>query len=264
MAIATGIDDKRGSYLIAVGVTSTAIHTTQPEERLCNSASMLGLTKLPYIPQEVAENIIDEFSRDIRSLSHCALTCQRWHPRARYHLMTSIRVQSREDLFSIRDYISSNPWMSSAVRSLYISPGYTESKALSLLEAVSVLLLSRLPNLRSFGMRHSASMSLNTRVSGMPLSFHAHALIWIRTYLHVEELSLGPVRFRTGGELARFLVALPRLQRLECTSLPIVDQKNPWVSSNGMTRLRDSCRRLSEVTVRRGIHILMTCGTASN
>ncbi|RDX40401.1 hypothetical protein OH76DRAFT_1304203, partial [Lentinus brumalis] len=70
----------------------------------------------PNVPLEVEENVIDQLSRDVKSLRSCALTCHGWLPRARYHLVASIRVRSREDLYSICDYFSFNPRMATLVR----------------------------------------------------------------------------------------------------------------------------------------------------
>ncbi|RDX41535.1 hypothetical protein OH76DRAFT_1303201, partial [Lentinus brumalis] len=55
-------------------------------------------------------------SSDIYALRNCALTCRGWRPRAWYHLITSIRVRSKDDLYSIVDYIASSPRMSSIIR----------------------------------------------------------------------------------------------------------------------------------------------------
>ncbi|KAI0694465.1 hypothetical protein C8T65DRAFT_585001, partial [Cerioporus squamosus] len=77
---------------------------------------MSTLSELPYVLLDVAENIIDQLSRDVESLRSCSLTCRGWLPRARYHLVASIRVRSREDLYSICDYFRVNPGMANCVR----------------------------------------------------------------------------------------------------------------------------------------------------
>ncbi|TFK80335.1 hypothetical protein K466DRAFT_447106, partial [Polyporus arcularius HHB13444] len=112
-----------------------------------------SLTEHSHIPLEVAEKIIDLLRRDVRLLRSCALICRGWHPRARCHLMTSIRVQSRDELFSICDYFDSNALLASLVRSLSVAP--VDAGSLSLLEVVPVRLVSRLPNLHRYVMRNS-------------------------------------------------------------------------------------------------------------
>ncbi|KAI0702819.1 hypothetical protein C8T65DRAFT_262358 [Cerioporus squamosus] len=207
---------------------------------------MTTLIQLPHIPLEVAENIIDRLSGDVRSLHSCSLTCQRWHPRARYHLMTSIRIQSRQDHSSICDYFSSNSGLACFVRRVSIIPADTEDNPLFLVEAVPVLFLSRLPNLRSYSIQKPV---MDTTLSG--ISFHATTLTCVKTYLHVEELHLGPLALHTSAELARFLIALPQLRRLQCTRLLIADRRNLWARNTFPAWIHDRCSRLSEVIVRR-------------
>ncbi|TFK85322.1 hypothetical protein K466DRAFT_494989 [Polyporus arcularius HHB13444] len=198
---------------------------------------MSTLPYLPYIPLEVAENIIDQLGEDVRSLRSCALTCRGWNRPARYHLVASILVQSREDLYSIYDYFASNPRMASFVRSLSMSPVSGDKKPGCLLEVIPVDLLKLLPGLRRYcivGLRFYYSDRI---------ALHATTFIHIKTYLHVEELYLQALRFRTGAELARVLIALPRLQRLEYRSV------NVDITTADTSRFRDKCNMLSEVTV---------------
>ncbi|TFK81263.1 hypothetical protein K466DRAFT_448621, partial [Polyporus arcularius HHB13444] len=160
------------------------------------------------IPLEVAENIVDQLGEDVRSLRSCALTCRGWNRHARYHLVASILVHSREDLHSIHDYFASNPRMASFVRSLSMSPGSGDKKPRCLLEVLPVDLLKLLPDLRRYCIVGAGRHSLH------PIAFHSTTFIRIKTYLHVEELHLQALKFRTSAELARVLIALPRLQRL--------------------------------------------------
>ncbi|TFK79691.1 hypothetical protein K466DRAFT_469539, partial [Polyporus arcularius HHB13444] len=159
------------------------------------------------IPLEVAENIIDQLGGQIHSLRKCALTCRGWNRHARYHLVAAIRVRSREDLYSICDYFTSNPRMASLVRTLSMSPAETE-KRLFLLEVLPVDLLKRLPNLQRY------SILCERWLNSPSVSFHDTTLLHIKTYLHVEELNLDHLNFRTSVQLARVLMALPRLRRL--------------------------------------------------
>ncbi|TFK82171.1 hypothetical protein K466DRAFT_500798 [Polyporus arcularius HHB13444] len=198
---------------------------------------MSTLPYLPYIPLEVAENIIDHLGEDIWSLRSCALTCRGWNRHARYHLVVSILVHSREDLHSIHDYFASNPHMASFVRSLSMLPVYGDKRPGCLLEVLPVDLLKLLPNLRRYCI---VGVAWNPVIR---IAFHDTTFIRIKTYLHVEELHLQALRFRTGAELARVLIALPQLQRLEYEGLK-VDIKTADTS-----RFRDKCNMLSEVTV---------------
>ncbi|RPD63445.1 hypothetical protein L227DRAFT_608686 [Lentinus tigrinus ALCF2SS1-6] len=175
--------------------------------------------------------------------------------------MSSIRIESRNGLSSVYDYFDSNPRMYGTVRSLSISPASTEMNPQSLLEAVQVKLLSRLPNLQRYSLVQHSSESSDMQSHG--ISFHPITLIGIRLYLHVDELSLGPLTFRAPAELARLLIALPQLRVLVCTGLKFVDQRGIVDTATGMMRFRDKCRELCEVTIKETTDVLnvrlLTC-----
>lgn len=117
-------------------------------------------------------------------------------------------------------------------------PAETEKNHQCLLDALPVDLLKRLPYLQRY--RIVGTVAWN---SFAPISFHATMLIHIKTYLHIEELYLGLLKFRTTAELARVVIALPQLRRLKLGNLR-VDLKTTDTS-----RFRDKCNMLSEVKV---------------
>ncbi|RPD63568.1 hypothetical protein L227DRAFT_608788 [Lentinus tigrinus ALCF2SS1-6] len=198
---------------------------------------MSPLTDQPHVPLEVAENIIDQLVHHVDTLRSCALTCRGWLPRSRYHLMTSIRIQAKDDLSSMYDYLSSTPRIASIVRNVSISPADTEGNCLYL-KAFPLLLLSRLPKLQSCKMDWFHDH----------VSFHAANLLGTQTYLRVEELRLENIRFRTGGELARLLTAFPLLRLLHFEWLSVSDLEHSVGSLNAIRRFGGKCSRLSEVT----------------
>ncbi|TFK88163.1 WD40 repeat-like protein [Polyporus arcularius HHB13444] len=199
---------------------------------------MSTLADIPYIPLEVGEHIIDQLIGDVRSLRSCALICRGWNNHARDLLMASIHIQSSEDLYCVCDYIASNPRMSSLVRSLSISPALAVKNARCLLEVLPVDLLKRLPNLQRYSIVGGVRWDPLARVS-----FHATTLLHFKTYLLVEELYLDTLEFHTSAELARVLIALPRLRHLQCQR---VDTEKMTTDS---AQFRDKCIRLSEVAI---------------
>ncbi len=206
---------------------------------------MSTLAEPHRVPLEVAENIIDALgaSRDANSLRNCALTCRGWHPRARYHLMASICIRSREDLSSILDYFDSTPDIAGAVWSLALYPEDHEH-SLFLRGAIPIALFSRFPNLRSY--RINGHAFANHSIP--PISFYPNSLVGLKAFL-LEELSLTDVVFRTGTELARLLIALCRLRRLDCKDVSFKDQSNPVTSATHLARLRNRCSTLLELSV---------------
>ncbi len=215
-------------------IARTGVHISCPRALL--PPTMSTLPDLPYIPLEVAESIIDQLGGQggFDSLRSCALTCRGWNRHARYHLVAAIRIQSREDLYSIRDYFASNPRLASLVRSLSMSPTWVEKRCH--LEVLPVDLLNRLPDIQRYSI-------VGPYQADNFVSFHATTLMHIKTYLHVEELYLENLKFRTRAELARVLIALPRLRRLEYRNLSV------QMETTDTSRFRDKCNMLSEVTV---------------
>ena len=233
-----------GSLMVSRGSSSDTLdpHTTRPPIVLPHlpSISMSASTHTPRVPLDVAEHIIDALSGHVRSLCSCALSCSGWLPRARYHLLTSIRVRSHEDLLSIQKFFVSYPFLLSAVRRLSICPQHHGN---TLVAAVPVVFLSRFPNLRGYSILDPESGPLAVPT---PVCFHPTTLTGIKSRLHVEELQLQGVSFRRGMELARLLGALTHLRRLECRDVHVVDQ-----SASNIAPLHNRCPLLSELTVRR-------------
>ncbi|RPD68180.1 WD40 repeat-like protein [Lentinus tigrinus ALCF2SS1-7] len=196
----------------------------------------LILADPPRVPVEVAERIIDLLSDDFYTLRSCALTCRGWLPRARYRLMTSIRILSDEDVSSMDDYFTAHPPIAAAVRSVSV---YIVEEP-QFLNAFPMVLLSRLPNLSTY--KYSDYRSYR----GF-WHHHAASLRGIKTYLRVQELKLCGVRFRTGADLARLLISFPLLRILRLESVSVSDLQD----LSRMVRFRDKCSQLSELSIYR-------------
>ena len=205
-----------------------------------------ALIQGPRIPSELAEVIIDNLNKHVRSLRACALTCRAWHPRSRYHILSSIRIESREHLASICEYFTSHPQMTELVRSILVAPAGSETNPRSLLEALPVRLLSQVRNLQRYSVRYS---STNTQ-SLCAISLHPITLVRIKVYFNVDELNLGPLEFRSPAELARLLAAVPRLRVLICTDLTFANDRDLENINADLMRFRDKCGSLCEIMVR--------------
>ncbi|RDX40157.1 hypothetical protein OH76DRAFT_1423876 [Lentinus brumalis] len=103
------------------------------------------------------------------------------------------------------------------------------------LDVLPVHLLMRLPNLQRYCIADYRDAIL----------FHSIALVNLKAYVLVRELKLERVQFHTGAELARFLIALPQLRRLECHGV-----RSSAAMTAGPALFRDKCPKLSEVAVR--------------
>ena len=195
----------------------------------------------PRVPIQVAERIMDMLVGDVETLRSCALTCSEWHPRARYHLLTSILFigdfhQTRDRLSSLRDYLDANPDMTSRVHRCFL---HRKDMGISPQEAWNFLLL-RFPALRSLViacdyMTHSC--------------LHPTTYTRIKAHILLEELVLQVVKFCTSAEFARLLVALPRLKRLECSHVSLTDLEDDEISASTVRRFKNKGQMLSRLEV---------------
>lgn len=206
---------------------------------------MSTLTDLPRVPLEVAENIIDNLGRHVDSLRSCALTCRGWLPQARYQLLASIRIRSKEDISSIQDYLSTHPRLTVAVQKLTVWPHEAEKY---LLAAVPVYFISRLPKLQHYTIRQP------TTLDDTLTCFHPRTLRGVKAHLLVEELSLHNLVFRTSAELVQLLTALSRLRRLELERVRIEAARDTPAHVDHTARLHDKCRALTDLSVRCQAH----------
>ena len=196
----------------------------------------------PRVPIQVSEHIMDMLAGDGKTLGSCALTCSEWHPRARYHLLTSIRFigdvhQTQDRLSSLRDYLDAHPDMTSRVRRCFLDVWDT---GVSPQEAWSFLLL-RFPALRSL---------VIAKDNQTHSCLHPTTYIRIKEHILLEELVLQDVRFGTSAEFARLLVALPRLKRLECNQVWLRNEEDTEVSAFTARRFKNKGQMLSRLEVR--------------
>ena len=202
---------------------------------------MSTLADTPRVPLEIAENIMDNL--DTRTLRSCALTCRGWLPRARFQLMASIHISTRDDVTSIDKFLHSNPLLATAVRSVSVVPISKETAGF-LFEAFPVSFLSRLPNLQECRMCDKDPNRFQV------INYHPITLIHMKTCLLIEELTLYQVMFRTGTDLARLLSSLTHLRHLTCQYVEIRGRYGtPDIIALDMVRFRNKCRLLSKLTV---------------
>ena len=102
------------------------------------------------LPIEVSEAVIDEASDDTESLRNLSLTCSAFLPRSRYHLFSSICIQTVEQMESSRDFLDMHPWVLPLVNRVALSIKVPDSYSrpnIRVLDVVPVDILTRLPNL---------------------------------------------------------------------------------------------------------------------
>ncbi|TFK87466.1 hypothetical protein K466DRAFT_111572 [Polyporus arcularius HHB13444] len=182
------------------------------------------------LPMDVEENIIDQLEDVIPSLRNCALTCRAWRPRSRYHLVSSIQIRTRKDFASLCEFFERHRNLASLVKALTIFPSDEEPSPRSLVEVALVELLRQLPNLRQYKLVYDLHVNDGARPT-YSTTFHPRSLTHFKMYLHAETLRLGPLRLLSHEELARIVIALPRLRTLQCRGLTFGRQNGGSESS---------------------------------
>lgn len=176
---------------------------------------MLSFTR-PF-PIEIEENIIDHLSGKIASLFNCALTCPRWLPRSRFHLLVNVRIKSRAELVSLRHLLDRNPHCRAWIRSVTMAPA-VEEEILWLCGVFPIPLMTpRLPNLRRWEIRDDT-----TRISSheRSLTFNKATLLQLLySSASIEELSLKALRLTSAAELVRLLGSFPKLRCVVCDNV---------------------------------------------
>ena len=173
-------------------------------------------------PIEVFEAVIDRAGDDTQSLRHISLTCSAFLPRARYHLFSSIRIRTVEQMECSRNFFDSRPWLHSLVQTITLKisvPLDSSRPNLRLLDIVPVHLLTQFPNLQGwtlglveFDIAHLAKLPY--------LSFHRSAL---RCYQRcggcIRNLELSHIPFNNISDFRRLVSAFTRIYTFTCSMI---------------------------------------------
>ncbi|KAI8972442.1 hypothetical protein BD414DRAFT_425900 [Trametes punicea] len=162
---------------------------------------------LPAIPQDVVEAIIDAVWPDQAALRHCALTCRGWLPRSRYNLLYEVMVCTPHMLSRFSRMLDAAPERAELVKDLICMLIHDEVPS-SFMQSVCAVLALRLPNLRTFGV--TVNVAAPTAAS-VPLRMAGH----MAQFTTVNRLSLYGLQFSSFVDLARMIMALPRLSTIE-------------------------------------------------
>ncbi|KAI1789273.1 hypothetical protein LXA43DRAFT_874868, partial [Ganoderma leucocontextum] len=167
------------------------------------------------------EVVIDQASDHVASLRLLSLICSTFQPRARYHLFSSIRIRSVEQMHSAPEFLDAHPWLPPLVQKVSLSPGplsgdhwYRGVQNVPLLDVAPVHILSRLQNLRTWKLELVGS-PLTT--GGPWLSFHRSALSCYRRYgNHIQNLELSCLPLDDVSDLTGLVSAFTGIQSVTC------------------------------------------------
>ncbi len=186
------------------------------------------------LPIEVYEDVIDQASDDSASLRDLSLTCATFLPRSRYHLFSMIRIRTVEQMESSRDFLDAHPWLLPLVHEVTLSfqvPRDYDKRNVRVIDVVPVHLLTRLPNLRSWRIFSSNTMS--------SLSLHRSVLsLYSRCSSRIPSLDLYFIRFYRLSDFIRLVSAFTSIHTLTCSVIMIrqEEERSPslYVGGAGM------------------------------
>ncbi|KAI1784175.1 hypothetical protein LXA43DRAFT_244707 [Ganoderma leucocontextum] len=190
------------------------------------------LIRLPTLPTEVVEEVIDQASDNSASLRQLSLLCKSLLTRSRFHLFTRIVIRDAQQMESSREFLDSHPWVRPLVQKVTLSSDLSEEYSkpnMPLLDIIRLHLFTQLPNLRAWSMS-------TWLVSFRPhpwLSFHRSTLLCYRIYGScIQNLELAGIPLQDVSHFARLISAFTSLHSLMCY--------NVWVRKEDQTSLHDS------------------------
>ncbi|TBU59173.1 WD40-repeat-containing domain protein [Dichomitus squalens] len=173
------------------------------------------------LPWEVIERVIDHCSDDVRTLKSFSLTCHQLTPRSVSTLFAHVglRVESRDQVLKLCDFLQGKPRLRSLVRSITVSPAHFAASLLYLLPNLSdVAIISRESTLR----RSGSNQATNEREGYTPVILHSSSLnCYHRLGTHIRHLRLFHLAFPTYLAFSRVLVAFVNIRELICGHIAV-------------------------------------------
>ncbi|KAM5545229.1 hypothetical protein V8D89_001340 [Ganoderma adspersum] len=187
-----------------------------------------------HIPTEVCENIIDMLHSstigdkrgDIVTLHSCALVCHAWRVRSQRMLFYTVQLSDNTSLQSFSAILDVAQHLRDYVHEIHLT-GYYLQTTISVLTLFPAVFAGRLPVLHRITVFHMQETEPwlpkppnPPKLKALPyLPLHPRFSTFLSSFTAVLILDLYRTTFRSFGEFARMLHALPNLQGLGCTSL---------------------------------------------
>ncbi len=188
-------------------------------------------SRIPTLPTEVIEEVIDQAGDDPLSLRDLSLLCRPLLTRARIHLFTAIVIRNVEQMNSSREFFDLSPWVLPLVRTVTLAvniPDDYNKPNIPLLDIFRVHLLTQLSNLRAWGLRTEQPGYYGPR-----LSLHCSVLLCYRTYgSHIQNLEIANIYIQDVSHFVRLISAFTNLRSLSCSTV--------WLRMEHQTPLHDA------------------------
>ena len=202
----------------------------------------------PTLPWEVIERVIDYSSEHTITLCNIALTCCQLHPRSILVLLTSVKMEHREQVFHLCDLLRAKPQLRHYVRSVTIP----------LRHFAPYPLLSILPNLRDIRFHDERSYPMTGRF----IRTHRSTLMCCQQFgIGVRSLTILRARFSTCMEFVRVLSAFTGLEDLSCARVRLGKSVDidTTVSSRLLRHLRLKALDVRAIVTTFTITVVLTC-----
>ena len=176
------------------------------------------------LPTEIIEEVIDQASEDRPSLRSLSLLCKPLLTRARFHLFTSIVIQSVQQMESSSEFLDSHLWVPPLVQKVALCVDIPEDYSkphTPLLEIIRLHLFTRLPNVHAWSMRGNEW----GRWAMVRLSLHQSTLLCYRIHgSRIQHLELAHIRIQGVSHFARLISAFTSLQSLTCSHILLPEE----------------------------------------
>ncbi|KAI0708053.1 hypothetical protein C8Q76DRAFT_139810 [Earliella scabrosa] len=182
---------------------------------------------MPTLPIELIEFVIDNLSDDLGTLHTCSLVARGWHAFSRVYIFRKVDLKSMHQIKRLVQALDADNALERFVDTVvvWIVPDPVGRCAqwpsvLTVLDALPILLLRRLPNLAHLDLHHYGVKEHRPLIHSFLL--RPSLIRSLRRCAPIRKLSLYSVTFKTSSDLVNLIrEGLPTLERLRCISIDV-------------------------------------------
>lgn len=187
--------------------------------------------KVPSLPPEITDRIIDHLHGDLQSLRQCSLVCKVWLPRSRYHYFHSVILGNQSTCRRFVRLLDDNPNVGYCVKELKIFIYFEQP---SWLASILPYIARRLPSVAR----------LHLGGNGL------YQALWFRHFNSVQELYMSSCTFESINEFIALLCYLPSLKDMYCSNVLVGDAASIEAPPITTTHPRPALRKLEVLSTR--------------
>jgi len=169
-------------------------------------------SKLPELPIEIWEMVIDHLWNDPGSLAVCALVCKSWSFRCLFHLRGKLLVRDRNVVVQAAKRLRAGLWEAETIEEVTIRSDGPGHQAIPQLVTFAAIFARRLTCLQELTIEWA---TLETSATWM----HADVFLHLSAFTSITRLRLNHVVFPTVAVFGRLIFALSNLTYLRCVEV---------------------------------------------